>query len=89
MFATWNAKASQAQPTGGYGNNNFVGGNGQDVAAKNTNPFQNPAAAHLDPLSGAPVAPGNGGFGGQTQSAPFQQPAFASGFGSGSNDLPF
>lgn len=89
ILADMARQASQAQPTGGYGNNNFVGGNGQDVAAKNTNPFQNPAAAHLDPLSGAPVAPGNGGFGGQTQSAPFQQPAFASGFGNGSNDLPF
>lgn len=77
------------QNVGGYGNNNFVGANGQDLAAKNTNPFQNPAAAHLDPLSGAPVAPQGGSGVQQPAAAPFQQPSFAGGFGQGNGDLPF
>lgn len=81
------AKAQAAAP--GYGNSN-VANNPEEVLAKNTNPFQNPAASHLSPITGAPVSD-NGGFGGapqQQSSAPFGAPSFAGGFG-GSNDLPF
>lgn len=41
------------------------------VFTDNNTPFQNPPAAQIDPISQAPVNPGNG----------FSQPAFAQGFG--------
>ena len=84
------AAETQAPAAGGYGNNN-VANNPEEVAARNTNPFQTPASGHFDPLTGSPVGTGNGSnFGQPTQSAPFQQPSFAGGFGDGNNDgLPF
>ena len=75
----------------------------EEMQARNTNPYQTPASAHVDPLTGSlgsanPQsgfgASGFGGFGGgQPQSAPFQQPSFAK-FGNpnpsnGEGDLPF
>jgi len=46
----------------------------------NTNPFQTPPAARMDPLTGSPVAPESAPAG--SSAAPFTQPSF--GFGSGS-----
>lgn len=46
--------------------------NPENIVEKNTNPFQTPPAAHLDPLSGAPIS----------NSAPtWNKPAFAQGNG--------
>lgn len=66
-----------------------------NAQAKNDAPFQTPPAAHIDPITSAPVNnnPGqgfggfSGGFGGGQQ-APFAQPGFAQ-FGKGEGDLPF
>ena len=89
ILAEMAAKAVENEKSmlGGYGNSN-VAANPDEVVAKNTNPFQNPAAAHLNPISGTPVndTPNNNTFGG---SAPFQKPAFAGGFGGNNGDLPF
>jgi hypothetical protein len=88
ILAQMNVQAApSAQGVGGYGNNNVVQ-NGQTVADRNDNPFQNPAASHIDPLTGAPVA-GTAQQAAQPQSAPFSQPSFAGGFGGGANGLPF
>ena len=81
------AAQQQAQPSGGYGNNNLVGTSGQDIATKNNDPFRNAPAAHLDAITGAPIVPGSANPG---QAAPFERPQFAgSNFGGGSNGLPF
>lgn len=65
------------------------------IVENNTNPYQNPPAAHIDPMTNAPQQPkanpfGNNGFGqGQDSAAPFQ-PSFGSGgFGGNNNELPF
>ena len=96
ILADMAQKANENQQQfGGYGNNNTIGSNMQDIAAKNTNPLQNPAAAHLDPVTGMPVndsigttnnggSTGFGGFGGGN-STPFNQPSFAGGFGGNNN----
>jgi len=47
--------------------------NPQAVTTGNTTPFQNPPAAQIDPVSQTPINPG------------FSQPAFAQGFGTGTN----
>ena len=50
--------------------------------SKNTDPYKNPAASHLDPVTSDPVGNNNSffpGFGG----------ANFGGFGGGSDDLPF
>lgn len=76
----------------------------EEMQARNTNPYVNPASAHLDPLSGEYLSDkkpntgfGSTGFGqgAPTGSAPFQQPSFAK-FGSNptandnpEGDLPF
>ena len=92
ILAQMAEQAKADTQTAGYGNSN-VANNPEEVAAKNTNPFQNPAASHIDPITGAPVGSGGfGGFGGGEQtsgSAPFSAPSFAGGFGSGNGDLPF
>lgn len=68
--------------------------NAEAVIAKNNDP-QNPAAAHLDPITGAPVAEssnfGNSNFGRgwntpETADDTFQKPSFAGGNG---QNLPF
>jgi hypothetical protein len=88
ILAQMSAEATpSAQSVGGYGNNNVVQ-NGQSVTNRNDNPFQNPAASHIDPLTGAPVAD-TAQQPSQPQSAPFSQPSFAGGFGGGANGLPF
>ena len=80
MLAEMNQEAAKAaqENVGTYGNTNF---GGQNIAQKNSmsNPFQNPAASHQDPITGSPV-PGN-------SSTPFQKPAFAG--GDNQSDLPF
>lgn len=56
--------------------------------SKNTNPYETPVTAHLDPVSGVPVNPnGNNPFGGgqQQQAAP----AGWGGFGQGQQQAPF
>ena len=75
----------------------------EEVMARNTNPFQTPAAAKMDPITGSPVSNNNpsnmngfGGFAGSgpaNNGTPFKQPEFTK-FGSGNNqpqegDLPF
>lgn len=88
ILAQMSAEATpSAQSVGGYGNNNVVQ-NGQSVTNRNDNPFQNPAASHIDPLTGAPVAD-TAQQPSQPQSAPFSQPSFAGSFGGGANGLPF
>lgn len=98
ILADMAREATQQQGQGSWaggfgGGNNFVTNeNSQRIVENNTNPFQNPAASHLDPISGAPMAPDN--FGQQqsqeVRKAPFTQPSFASGFGgSGSSEAPF
>lgn len=70
--------------------------NPESVVNSNTSPFQTPPAAHIDPMTNAPVGNsgfgGNTGFGGQTQQAAPFQPSFG-GFGNsagtGGSDLPF
>jgi hypothetical protein len=67
--------------------------NAERVVEQNTNPFTSPAASHLDPITGAPVAPSANPFGtqpqAQPQAAPFTAPSFG-GFGSApKTDLPF
>lgn len=78
--------------------------NAQKVVENNNSPFDNPASAHIDPLSGAPVNPNptpnfGGGFGGGNNSNPFggnSQPSWG-GFGNNAaanqqddgSDLPF
>jgi hypothetical protein len=76
-----NTKAENA--SGGYGENN-VAANPEAVAAKNTNPYQNPPVSHMDPITGAPMTEQ------KAQQAPaFGQPSFG-GFGNaGGNNLPF
>ncbi len=67
------------------------------VVENNTNPYQTPPAAHIDPMTNAPEQPkmnpfGNsGGFGQQaTESNPSFQPSFGNGgFGGNNNGLPF
>lgn len=54
------------------------------VYGNNTQPFQTPPAAHMDPITGAPVAPNQG----QQQGAPFSQPGFAQGFNGGQTQEP-
>lgn len=86
--------ADMAAQSGGnsYGGS-FANGpaqNPSNVVNNNTNPFETPAVAHIDPVTSAPV--NNGGFGGQQAgSAPFQKPSFAQ-WGGGDqkkDDLPF
>lgn len=54
---------------------------GQAQASMNTNPYSTPPAAHINPLTSAPEAPGESG----QPSAP----SFQSGFGGTNGDLPF
>lgn len=78
--------------------------NPQSVVNKNTDPFSNPPAAHIDPITASPVNNNTGaaeGWGNnngqqqQQQQAPFNKPAFSSfsaGFGGtqpDNGDLPF
>ena len=75
-------QAQQAIQQQNYGMNMAV--NTQSVQEKNTDPFSTPPAAHIDPMTGQPVAPGNNNFGraagfGQQQEekkpeAPFAKP---------------
>ena len=63
------------------------------VVENNTAPFSTPPASHIDPITGAPVAPSNTGFGQtsqpQSNPAPFTAPSFG-GFGAApKSDLPF
>ena len=79
------AREAGKKAEGGYGNNNFVGSNAEEIAAKNTNPFQTPPVARFDPLTGTPVGEDK-----KPEPAPFQQPAFANnGFGGGTDGMPF
>lgn len=67
---------------GTYGNQNVAPS--PALGERNTDPFKNPPAAHLDPMTGMPVTPGQQPGG----AAPFTKPAFAGGNGS-NDDLPF
>jgi len=67
--------------------------NAEKVVENNTAPFSTPPASHIDPITGAPVAPSNTGFGQTAQPqgnpAPFTAPSFG-GFGAApKSDLPF
>ena len=81
-------------------NNVTPGGISQEeVMTRNNSPFQTPAAAKMDPVTGAPVSNDNGsvgfnGFGGgfagsgsSSSTGHFQQPDFTK-FGSGNNPKP-
>lgn len=83
------------------GNNEPMGVSQEEVMSRNTNPFQTPAAAKMDPITGAPISgngssagSGFGGFaGGMNNNTTFKQPDFTK-FGSnpqpaGEGDLPF
>lgn len=75
-------QAQQAMQRQDYGMNMAV--NTQSVQEKNTDPYSTPPAAHIDPITGQPVAPGSnnfnrgGGFGQQPEEkkaeAPFAKP---------------
>jgi len=84
---------------------NMGGISKEEIQSRNTDPYTNPASAHVDPVSGSFQSTNNstpgfgGGFSGFGQqsgqpSAPFQQPSFAQ-FGDPQNnnksegDLPF
>ena len=81
------------------GNNEPMGVSQEEVMSRNTNPFQTPAAAKMDPITGAPISgngssagSGFGGFaGGMNNNTTFKQPDFTK-FGSTpqqDGDLPF
>ena len=83
------------------GNNEPMGVSQEEVMSRNTNPFQTPAAAKMDPITGAPISgngssagSGFGGFaGGMNNNTTFKQPDFTK-FGSnpqptGEGYLPF
>jgi hypothetical protein len=86
--------AQQAEMASKESTNRNQTTNAEAVIAKNNDP-QNPAAAHLDPITGAPVAEssnfGNSNFGRgwntpETADDTFQKPSFAGGNG---QNLPF
>ena len=83
-------QAAQARQQQNFGMNTPV--NPQAVQERNVNPYATPPAAHIDPITGQPVAPSGNNYGrkvefGQQLDAPFSQP---SGLGLDSNDdLPF
>lgn len=89
--------ANMSKPAVGDFNQQTVS-NPEAVVNGNTSPFQTPPAAHIDPMTNAPM--GNPGFGGNsgfgsnptpstTNNVSFQKPAFANFGGSSNDDLPF
>lgn len=81
----------------GTSNSMNAGISQEEVESRNTNPFQTPAAAKMDPVTGAPISSngggsqGFGGFAGGMNNTTFKQPDFTK-FGSApqpEGDLPF
>lgn len=58
------------------------------IVNNNTDPFQTPPAAHIDPVTNAPKSNPFGGNTSNTGNAPFT-PSFGSSFGGGNNGMPF
>ena len=59
------------------------------LAENNTNPFQTPPAARMNPITGDPVSGGNGFAGQSVGSAPFAQPGFAFNNNGSGDEMPF
>lgn len=59
------------------------------LAENNTNPFQTPPAARMNPITGDPVSGGNGFAGQGVGYAPFAQPGFAFNNNGSGDEMPF